>query len=283
MLAYIVGMDIYEEVQDFYERATTEKRVIGESVFGRKIFALKIGNGSPVGIAQYAMHGREFATAKLALRHLELGTDTGSFWIVPLVNPDGALLSQKGLQSVSDREMKRKLLEWNGDKDFSQWKANGRGVDLNVNFPARWGKGVKNTFVAGAENYIGKKPFSEPETVALKKFTEEINPDYTISYHTKGEEIYWYFYQSIYACALDKALALALSRSTGYPLRFAKGSAGGYKDWCIERRKIPAFTVEAGLDTLTHPIQGEGVYDIIIKNERALRDLAKEYKVRCGN
>ena len=276
-------MDIYEEVQDFYERATTEKRVIGESVFGRKIFALKIGNGSPVGIAQYAMHGREFATAKLALRHLELGTDTGSFWIVPLVNPDGALLSQKGLQSVSDREMKRKLLEWNGDKDFSQWKANGRGVDLNVNFPARWGKGVKNTFVAGAENYIGKKPFSEPETVALKKFTEEINPDYTISYHTKGEEIYWYFYQSIYACALDKALALALSRSTGYPLRFAKGSAGGYKDWCIERRKIPAFTVEAGLDTLTHPIQGEGVYDIIIKNERALRDLAKEYKVRCGN
>ena len=276
-------MDIYEEVQDFYERVTTEKWVIGESVFGRKIFALKIGNGSPVGIAQYAMHGREYATAKLALRHLESGTDTGSFWIVPLVNPDGALLSQKGLQSVSDREMKRKLLDWNGDKDFSQWKANGRGVDLNVNFPARWGKGVKNTFVAGAENYIGKKPFSEPETVALKKFTEEINPDYTISYHTKGEEIYWYFYQSIYACALDKALALALSRSTGYPLRLAKGSAGGYKDWCIERRKIPAFTVEAGLDTLTHPIQGEGVYDIIIKNERALRDLAKEYKVRCGN
>lgn len=276
-------MDIYEEVERFYDNIKTEKRIIGESVFHRKLFAIKIGDGYPVGIAQYAMHGREFITAKLAMHHYETGIKTGSFWLVPLVNPDGALLSQKGLQSVEDAETKKRLIEWNGGEDFSQWKANGRGVDLNQNFAARWGKGSKNTREAGAENYIGERPFSEPETIALKRFTEEISPNYTVSYHTKGEEIYWYFYQPIYACALDKALAISLSRSTGYPLCFAKGSAGGYKDWCIEKRKIPAFTIEAGADELSHPIGEAGLRDIIEKNGRALRDLAEEFQRRCGN
>ena len=117
-----------------------------------------------------------------------------------------------------------------------------------------------------------------------RALTEEINPDFTLSYHTKGEEIYWYFYQSIYACALDKALATAISRSTGYPLRYAKGSVGGYKDWCIQKRKIPSFTIEAGLDEYAHPIGEEGLRDIIKKNNRVLRDLVKEYRrLRCGN
>lgn len=273
-------MDIYRKIQAFFKDVKTEKAVIGKSVFNRKIFAVKIGQGSPVGLAQYAIHGREFITAELALKHYEKGVYKGSLWLIPLSNPDGALLSEVGLESAG-RFIRKKLIALNGgSKDFSFWKANGRGVDLNVNFDAEWGKGAKNVRFAGAENYIGKKPFSEPETRALRNFTQKIRPDYTVSYHTKGEEIYWYFHQSIRTCSRDEALAKVLSESTGYPLAYAKGSAGGYKDWCIEKLGIPSFTVEAGKDEFTHPLAGEECFlDVVNKNAGALYDLSREYKI----
>lgn len=266
-------MDIYESIRNFYERVKTEKRVIGKSVLGRSIFAVKIGRGNPVGIATYAIHGREFITAKLAVAHYAREI-TGSLWIVPLVNPDGALLSQRGLASVENKKYRRALERFSA-QELRLWKANARGVDLNVNFDADWGKGVQNLKTAGAQNYIGEKPFSEPETLALKNFTQEILPDYTLSYHTKGEEIYWYYYQSLRTCSRDKRLAEVISRSTGYPLKRTQGSVGGYKDWCIKKLKIPAFTVEVGDDELTHPIGEEGLENILQKNGDTPRALSE--------
>lgn len=270
-------MDIYQKTTEFYQAAQAEKRIIGKSFFGRNLYAVKVGQGYPVGIAQYAIHGREYAVTELAFAHYARGVFAGSVWLLPLMNPDGALLAQRGLDSVDSEEWKIQLAAYNGGEDFSLWKANGRGVDLNVNFPALWGKGKKNAKTAGAENYIGATPFSETETFALRNFTLEIRPQYTVSYHTKGEEIYWYFYQCMRTCPRDKGLALALSASTGYPLGNAKGSAGGYKDWCIQHLKIPAFTVEAGADSFPHPLGKDGVTDIIQKNENALYDLSKAY------
>ncbi len=272
-------MDIYEKTKRFYESWSGEKAIIGKSTLGRTLYAVKVGEGTPVGIAQYAIHGREFITAELAFLHASVGVAKGSLWILPLTNPDGALLSERGLASVAGKREREKLLAWNGGKeDFSLWKANANGVDLNVNFAARWGKGSQNVRMAGGENYIGSKPFSEAETLALKKFTEKMQPQYTVSYHTKGEEIYWYFSQSIRHCYRDKTLACALSDSTGYPLAMAKGSVGGYKDWCILRFKIPSFTIEAGADCLQHPIRQEGLENILVKNKMALWDLSAAYQ-----
>ena len=270
-------MDIYEKTERFYKSVKTEKKIIGKSLFGRNIFAVKVGDGNPVGIAQYAIHGREYVTANLAFAHYERGLFKGSFWLIPLSNPDGALLSEQGISSVQSAKDRERLAALNGGEDFSLWKANGRGVDLNVNFPARWGMGEKNVKTAGAENYIGARPFSEPETVALRDFTERISPDYTVSYHTKGEEIYWYFYQSTRTCPRHKALATALSRSTGYPLASAGNSAGGYKDWCIQTLQIPAFTIEAGRGDFAHPLGETALVDIIEKNKTALYELSKEF------
>ena len=269
-------MDIYEKTVRFYESVKTEKTILGKSALGRDIYAVKLGEGAPVGIAQYALHGREFITTELAFHQYGYGLKTGSFWLVLLANPDGALLSEVGLDTAW--EQREALLSLNGNStDFSLWKANANGVDLNVNFPARWGKGAKNTRVAGPENYIGAKPFSEPETKALRRFTEKIRPDYTLSYHTKGEEIYWYFHQPKHNRPRDFALGRALSTATGYPLVLAKGSTGGYKDWCISRFKIPSFTVEVGQDSLLHPLKDNALSDIIEKNGDSLERLAKEY------
>lgn len=267
-------MDIFHKIERFYQGVVTEKRVIGYSSFHRPIYAVKIGQGRPTGIAQYAIHGREYVTALLALAHYEIGMATGSCWIVPLANPDGALLSELGVESapVDQREA---LLRMNDDTtDFSLWKANGRGVDLNVNFDARWGTGLKNVFSAASENYVGDAPFSEAETKALKRFTEAIMPDYTLSYHTKGEEIYWRFFQEECDCVRDRALAEILAETTGYAVKETLGSVGGYKDWCIRKFRIPSFTIEAGKEEFAHPLGQEAWADIYQKNAYALYRLS---------
>ncbi len=253
----------------------TPKTTLTKTSFGHTVYAVKVGRGRPTGIVVYAVHGREYITAKLAFAHYERGVSKGSCWFVPLVNPDGALLSEAGL-AAAPKGKREGLLRLNGSDDFSLWKANGRGVDINVNFPARWGEGAKNVRVAGSENYIGSAPCSERETQALMRFTQAIAADYAVSYHTKGEEIYWRFHQPSGRAERDHALGKSLSESTGYPLKETVGSVGGYKDWCIERLKIPAFTVEAGRDSLQHPLNGGALTDIIEKNGEAIYALSEK-------
>lgn len=221
---------IYDEIRRFYQSWHGKKCVIGYSCQGREIYALHAGDmtGRQF-IAVYAVHAREWITARLALKHAKIGFKRGGGWIIPLLNPDGAVLSQTS----------RPL-----------WKANARGVDLNCNFDADWGGGRLNTRIRGGENCIGDFPFSEPETIALRDFTLRVKPYVTLSFHTKGEEIYWE-----YGGRGDKTGAEILQRASGYEAKRIFGSAGGYKDWCIQRLNIPAYTIECGSDLLKHPIE----------------------------
>ena len=270
-------VNVYQDIEAFYREFRGEKRIIGKSAEGRDLFALLVGTHTrPVGIATYAMHAREWVTAYLAMQHVRRGLVTGAVWVVPLVNPDGALLVQEGAEAVRGEERER-LCAMNGGTDFSLWKANARGVDLNVNWDAKWGTGAQNVRQPAPANYIGSVPCSEPETRALRDFTLQVRPDFTLSYHTKGEVIYWHFHQPPLRKRRDRRLAEVLSRVTGYPLAEAKGSAGGYKDWCVEKLKIPAFTVEAGRDELSHPLGFSALPDILEKNLDVLVTLTREF------
>ena len=115
---------IFDEVKDFYQSYQGKKCIIGYSFYGREIFAFHVGDelGRQF-ISTYAIHGREWICARLALRHVKKGVKGGGGWIIPLVNPDGAKISE-------------------GAKPL--WKANARGVDLNCNFDADWGSGRLN-------------------------------------------------------------------------------------------------------------------------------------------
>ncbi len=263
-------MDIYEAVSIFYKRFRGEKHIYGRSADGRNLYAMLVGSrAGAVGISQYGMHAREWITAMLGLEHIRRGVTCGGVWVLPLTNPDGAVLVQKGLESVSGKR-RAYLKALNGGEDFSLWKANAEGVDLNVNFPARWGTGAKNRFSPAPENYVGIAPLCAPESRAIADFTQEAKPAFTVSWHTKGEEIYWRFHQPLTRLRRDKKLALALSEETGYPLGEAKDSAGGYKDWCVETLKISAFTVEAGKDSFAHPLGFSALPDLIDRNLDAL-------------
>lgn len=270
-------MNVYDAVSLFYNRYRGEKLVYGKSAEGRNLYAMFLGTrGGAVGLSQYAIHAREWITAMLGLEHVRRGVSRGGVWILPLTNPDGALLATEGIESVR-RERRSALIELNGGDDFSLWKANVEAVDLNVNFAARWGTGKCNSRIPAGENYVGTEPFCAPESRHLRDFTLRVQPNYTVSWHTKGEEIYWKFHQTGERLQRDLRLARVLSGSTGYPLREAVGSAGGYKDWCVEKLRIPAFTVEAGNDTHTHPLGFSALPELLEKNLDALHDLSGEY------
>ena len=270
-------MNVYEEVRAFYGGYRGEKRIIGRSREGRDIFAMYTGGrAARAGIAVYAIHAREWITAYLALQHLRRGVVRGGAWIVPLANPDGALLVQEGAASVG-RAVRGGIVYLNGGEDFSLWKANARAVDLNVNFPSGWGTGARNVRSPAPANYIGTAPFSEPETQALRDFTLAVAPAFTVSWHTKGEVIYWRYRQRGWRALRDRRYAALLSGATGYPLAEAPRSAGGYKDWCVEALRIPAFTVEAGRESFAHPLGFSALSDIVTKNIDALAVLARAF------
>lgn len=243
-------MDVLEKFYGFYERWRGEKGVIGYSVLGAPIYRITVRKSDePVIIAQYGMHAREYITTYLCMLQAAdfyMTGKCGTVHFIPAVNPDGIFISLY---------------------KYPLYKANARGVDLNVNFEADWGSGAKNVKTPGSENYIGEYPFSEPETRALRDFTLAATPDATISYHSKGEEIYWEFGQRGEDRKRDYKIAKAVSAVTGYPIKSAGVSAGGYKDWCVQKLKIPALTIEIGEDVLSHPIGEEHAERIYKKNK----------------
>ena len=65
---------IYDEVKSFYESFSGKKCIIGYSWQSREIHAFHIGDefGRQF-IAVYAVHAREWITAKLAIKHIKKG------------------------------------------------------------------------------------------------------------------------------------------------------------------------------------------------------------------
>lgn len=243
-------MDLICEVENFYRSFSGAKGIIGSSESGKPIYFIAVRKTAfPVGIFQYAIHAREYITSYLALKqikyYLRCGKK-GTVYFIPLVNPDGVEICLSG----------RPL-----------YKANARGVDLNVNFDANWGNGKFNKRVRGESDYVGRRPFSESETKALRDFTLLVKPDVTVSYHSKGEEIYYEFGQTVPELEKHKRIADAVAEVTGYKIKSTPDSCGGYKDWCIEKLKIPALTIEVGDDRLSHPIKAEELGAIYRKNK----------------
>ncbi len=231
---------------------------LGKSVAGYSIPYVHIGeyNGGQ-SIITGGIHARENVTSLLVMRQafrtaFKRRAFEGGIYFVPMVNPDGAILIEKGAAAFADRA--EYLCEINQGTDFSMWKANLNGVDLNNNFDARFrlGKGQKDS--PASQGYPGEFAFSEPETSALKKFTLSVAPKITLSYHALGRELYWYFFQSE-RLNRDKVIAQRLEAELGYKrIDSDLDSTGGYKDWCVQCLGIPSVTVEIITEQKKHPL-----------------------------
>ena len=113
--------------------------------------------------------------AKSGMLKAQLSINEMSFWFVPVLNPDGLdyVLS-------TDRMWR---------KNRSRNVANLRGVDLNRNYSVKWGVCGNNSSESNSEVFKGLRPDSEPEVQVNEKLNERLHFQYSISYHSLGDEV----------------------------------------------------------------------------------------------
>ncbi|MCG8502517.1 MAG: M14 family metallopeptidase [Firmicutes bacterium] len=262
-----------------------EVGVAGQSVLGKNLYYIKLGNGPNEVFYNAAHHALEWITSPLLMKFIENfakayvgrynigGYSPRNIWnqstiyIMPMVNPDGVDLVLNGLQR--DNPYYDRLIEWNnGSTDFSQnWQANIRGVDLNHNYNAAWqlskeaGEQLGITG-PGPTRYPGAYPESEPESKAVADFTRSHNFTLVLAYHTQGEVIFWTFMGL--QPPESRTIGELFEQVSGYPLQEIYGIASyaGYKDWFIQEYRRPGYTIEAGKGKNPLPIsQFDKIYN----------------------
>ena len=259
-------------------------KVIGKTKFDRKIIAVEriLDNSFSTAIFVAGVHARENIATDMLFEMIQSGMfdNIKSFNLsfILMANPDGVAIESGELDSFP-KEHRDWLENINGSSDFSMWKANAFGVDINNNFDARFNTNV-HALSPASQGFPGQRAMSENETIAIANYTRQRNAFFTISYHTKGEEIYYNFFQSGKRLIRDKIIAERFQKSTGYKIvNVERGSSGGYKDWCVQKLKIPALTIELGSDDWSHPIGREHLAEIFERNKTIASDAEFAYNV----
>ena len=247
------------------------REVLTTTAFGRPVEALTIGSGERKVLFSASHHANEWITTPLVLKFVEelaQAIQTGgsiygvpgrtidanvTIHTVPMVNPDGVDLVTGAIQPGSAEYENAVRLAGNyPDIPFpSGWKANLLGVDLNLQYPARWLRAREIKFSQGftrpgPRDFVGRAPLNQRESLALAQYTEELDPALVLAYHTQGKVIYWQFLD--YQVPGARELAEEFARVSGYTMEDTpyESSFAGYKDWFIQDFRRPGFTIEVG-------------------------------------
>ncbi|WP_144548024.1 M14 family metallopeptidase [Bacillus sp. X1(2014)] len=235
---------------------------IGNTVLGRDIPEIMVGTGEKKVHYNGSFHANEWITSMAIMTFLNdyllsltnhqpiRGLNVFPLYqqstlsIVPMVNPDGVDLVLNG--PPDQEEWQTRVVEFNkGSTDFTEWKANIRGVDLNDQFPARWElEKARNPNEPGPRDYVGEKPLLEPEAIAMANLTKERDFARVLAFHTQGEVIYWGFENL--EPAESEVIVQEFSRVSGYEPVKTIASYAGYKDWFIQDWQRTGFTIELG-------------------------------------
>lgn len=236
-------------------------RSIGKSVLGKPLQEIIIGKGPKKINLNAAFHANEWITTPIVMTFLNdyllaltnfqslSGISVTPFYqsvqlsIVPMVNPDGVSLVINGPPET----IRNQVVTINeGSEEFTAWKANIRGVDLNNQYPARWEieKERKEPKGPSPRDYPGEAPLTEPEAIAMAELAEKSNFNLMIALHTQGEEFYWGYegFESKESATIAKEFA----KVSGYRAVQYIDSHAGYKDWFIQEFRKPGFTIELG-------------------------------------
>jgi len=245
--------------------------VLTTTAFQRPIRTLVIGNGPRKVIFSASHHANEWITSLVLLKFAEelaqaiqaggeiYGrsaqsiADAVTIYMVPMVDPDGVDLVVGAIREGDIQyDLAQRLAQDYPTIPFPNgWKANLLGVDLNLQYPAGWLMAREIKFSQGyvrpgPRDYVGRAPLNQFETQALAGYTEFIDPELVLAYHSQGKEIYWKFRDIEVPGA--RALGQKMADASGYALAdtpYASGFAG-YKDWFIQNFRRPGYTVEVG-------------------------------------
>jgi g-D-glutamyl-meso-diaminopimelate peptidase len=174
---------------------------------------------------------------------------TFTILFVPLLNPDGYMISLDGFDAIRDENLRQICLSQQIAN--SEWKLNARGVDINRNFPSRLWKQKSETDRVASEN----------ETKALMLLFHEYKSRGFLDFHSRGKQIY--YYRSMMSDSYNnKQLEIAsrLKEITNYELvlpaeEVETGDSGGNTvHYYSERFRKPALTIETVEEDAIFPL-----------------------------
>lgn len=252
---------------------------IGESVQKRQIQSIRIGTGSNEVMYSASIHANEYITTTVLMQFIEdfceayikdmdifehnpkMIFNSSSIYIVPMLNPDGVdLVTGNVKENTDDYNHYKEIADQFSSIPFpSGWKANYNGVDLNLQFPARWNEAKEIKFAQGfnkpaPRDFVGFGPLTEPEALAIYNFTLMHNFRLILAYHTQGEVIFWKY--SDFMPQDSEEVGKIFSKVSGYTLSTTpyESANAGLKDWFIQQYNRPGYTIEAGLGTNPLPM-----------------------------
>lgn len=263
--------EITEKLKEMSHRypAHLSYRPAGESADDREIPGVLLGDSPKCLLVSAGIHGRESANTAAILQMIETYAlireneysdplfEPGkkllreySIYFLPLMNPDGyeiALGDGGILQNAALREK-----DGNQGIPWKEWKGNGRGVDINRNFPCA-------SFLPreGMEEAA-----SEPETRALiRAFAEFPESVGYLDVHSRGKVLYYYRRAMTWRYnRRGKRLAKRMQKLSGYRLgspreeRETTFDGGNSVNYYSERYGRPAVTVETVADEAGFPM-----------------------------
>ena len=266
---------------------------IGASLDNRDIVLLKLGVGQKHIVCCGGVHGRETINPVVLLRIIESYAEcyvnyreqryhlmkklkrpnlylkeeyvqmlygscinellqTFTILIVPLLNPDGYMISLKGFDIIRNPDMKEQCIAMN--QPYQEWKFNGRGVDINRNFPCRLWR----------PKFDSDYPASENETKALIKLFHDYRTKGFLDFHSRGKQIYYYRSQMPESYNRKQLeIAVRFQEITDYVLVEPKeeidaGDSGGNTvHYYSEVFRKPALTIETVPEEATFPLSKE--------------------------
>ena len=184
---------------------------VGRSTEGRRIELRQLGDPAIAGevLVFGCIHGDECAARELQPLTGGCPDPSSDVLLVPNLNPDGLALGSR---------------------------LNGRGVDLNRNFPSGW-KPIGRRW---DPQYSGPRPLSEPETRLAARIVRTLQPEVTIWFHQ-----HWDAEPLVRAWGGSVPSARRFARLAGLPFRRLPWLAGTAPNW--QNHRFPgseSFVVE---------------------------------------
>ena len=164
--------------------------------------------------------------------------DTSRIFVVPMLNPDGAVYSRK---------QKRM---WRKNRRKNRW---GMGVDNNRNYSYKWG-GPGASGSAWSDTFRGPSAMSEVENQVIANLQEEYGFSAAISFHSYSELILWPWGYTSSMQTRDHAFFLKHGTVMGqimddYEPMQASGlyaASGIFDDYLYGEHNVVAYTIELG-------------------------------------
>lgn len=232
---------------------------------GRAIFNLTLGNRQQPALFVAGIRGNDVAGVRVLLRFFEklcscvekksevegiriseVLKEKGII-IVPCVNPDGMEITLRGAVAAGSYAG---LVE-RVCADTSVWRANARGVDLNLNFSSEYKESKKAAQGCGYTSpgpyfYAGKVAESEPETRAVTRLCRSREVRHALVLEGGNDGVYAPSCEE--GAERAEMMTRILSLSSG--LKRVSESPGpleknGFAEWFVKNNQKPAFVLNA--------------------------------------